>query len=169
MKTTTLLKLMATVLLVVASAVFLAACSGSSAEDSPADDAAEHIDDSSNADEHDDPGEGDMQSAHISLTEWAILGEGEEPVESLPSGDVMLEVHNDGAAVHQFAVWRGGEVIGDEVQGGELVAETDFISPGGMVSLDVPLEPGQYVLTCPVIGHTERGMHTDTAVEIEVQ
>ena len=49
MKTTTLLKLMATVLLIVASAVFLAACSDSDDAGSPAGDAAEHVDDATDA------------------------------------------------------------------------------------------------------------------------
>lgn len=58
MKTTTLLKLMATVLLIMASAAFLAACSDSDDDGSVAGDAAEHVDDTvdanGDADEHTD-------------------------------------------------------------------------------------------------------------------
>ena len=45
-----------------------------------------------------------------------------------------------------------------EVVGGALVAETGYVRPGEMVTLNIDLEPGEYVLICSVRGHLERGM-----------
>ena len=100
----------------------------------------------------------------VSLNEWSIAGQGGLSIQPLPSGVATLEVCNDGRASHVLAVWRGGRVVGDEVRGGTLVAETPFVRPGGTETLDVDLEPGEYVLTCPVPGHIEHGMHAQIEV-----
>jgi len=126
--------------------------------------------------EHEDEGvveedehEGAEELGHLILTEWRIAGHGGEPLETLDSGPYMFEVHNEGKTIHQLAIWRGGEVVGDEVQGGTLVAETDFIQPGDVALLSLDLEPGEYLFTCPIAGHTELGMHTEVTVQVHVE
>ena len=81
------------------------------------------------------------------------------------AGKSVLELHNDGQTTHRFAIWRGGEVQGDQVVGGALIAETGYIQPGEFTNLDVDLEPGEYVLLCTVRGHTARGMNATVVLE----
>lgn len=101
----------------------------------------------------------------VELNEWSITGEGGSSLQSVSSGDVTAEVHNDGIAGDLLAVWRGGRVVRDEVRGGILIAETPFVRPGDTATLDVNLAPGQYVLTCLVPGHIDHGMYSDIAVQ----
>ena len=100
-----------------------------------------------------------VSTGHLLLTEWDVTGLGSDLSHEIMAGDSVLELHNDGQTVHRLAIWRGGVVEGDQVVGGALVAETGFIRPGEMSTLDVDLEPGKYVLICSVRGHGARGMH----------
>ena len=84
---------------------------------------------------------GQEARVQVSLSEWSIAGQGGLSLRPLPSGEATLEVRNDGRASHRLALWRGGSVVGDEVRGGILVAETPFVRPGGTATLDVDLEP----------------------------
>ncbi len=102
---------------------------------------------------------------HVVFTEWSITGEGGELLKTLPTGEAVIEVHNDGEMIHQLAIWLGGKVVGDHVQGGTLVAETGHIKPGGVASLTVNLEPGNYIVVCPIPGHLTRGMHIDVPIK----
>jgi len=97
--------------------------------------------------------------------EWDVAGLNSGLSEELKIGRSVLEVHNDGQTVHRFVIWRGGEVQGDQVVGGILVAETSYIQPGGVALLEVDLEPGEYVLVCGLRGHTARGMYAKGVLE----
>lgn len=101
---------------------------------------------------------GDVFVSHISLSEWEISGAHNEEL-ALYAGKGAIEIHNAGVTVHQLAIWKGGKVEGDEVHGGTLIAETDVFGPGKLVMLEVELEEGaEYILTCPIPGHTAAGM-----------
>lgn len=100
-----------------------------------------------------------MPMGHLQLTEWAITSMAGSVDREIGVGNSTLEVHNDGHTVHSLTIWRGGEVQGDQVVGGTLVAQTAYIQPGGVAPLEVDLEPGEYLLVCGVRGHAARGMH----------
>lgn len=100
-----------------------------------------------------------MPMGHLLLTEWEITSMASSVDREIRVGNSTLEVHNDGHTVHSLAIWRGGEVKGDLVVGGTLVAQTTYIQPGGVAPLEVDLEPGEYLLVCGVRGHAARGMH----------
>jgi len=78
---------------------------------------------------------------------------------TLQGNYLWLEVRNSGNGVHRLAVWRGGQVIGDKVEGGSLVGETDLMQPGEIVRLWIYWEGGEYLFNDPMVGHTEKGMH----------
>ena len=99
-----------------------------------------------------------LNMGHLLLTEWDVTPLSSVFSEEIKDGASMLEVHNDGKTVHRLAIWRGGAVQGDQVVGGSLIAETDYIRPGEFTTLEVDLEHGTYVLICSVRGHVGRGM-----------
>ena len=102
---------------------------------------------------------------------WALGSTGnygELPVRSFPylqGNGLWLEVRNSGSRVHRLAIWRGGQVIGERIEGGSLVAETDFLQPGEIVRLWIYWEKDEYVLNDPMPGHTEKGMHLRIAAK----
>ena len=98
------------------------------------------------------PGAPDFE-VPVSLTEWAVTADA-----SVDSGEVRFDVSNGGGTVHQLAVYRGGSLAGDAIDGGTLVARTGNIQTGGTGELQASLEPGDYWLVCPVPGHTASGM-----------
>lgn len=100
-----------------------------------------------------------LTMGHVLLTEWDVSGLNSGLTNEVGLGDSVLEVHNDGQTVHRLAIWRGGVVKGDQVVGGALIVETGYIRPGEFSSLNIDLEPGEYVLVCSVRGHLERGMY----------
>ncbi len=102
---------------------------------------------------------------HLVLNEWDISGLGSALDSEVMAGKSVLELHNDGQTVHRFAIWHGGEVQGDQVVGGTLIAETGYIRAGEFTTLDVDLEPGEYVLICSVRGHAARGMYATVVLE----
>ena len=106
-----------------------------------------------------------MNMGHLLLTEWDVAGLSSVLSQEVKAGRSTLEVHNDGQTVHRLAIWRGGVVEGDQVVGGALITETDYIRPGEFTILDVDLEPGEYVLVCSIRGHTARGMHAPVQVQ----
>ena len=53
-----------------------------------------------------------------------------------------------------------------EIEGGGIEEETAEISPGESAVLEVNLDPGTYVLYCPVGDHKERGMDGTVTVEV---
>ena len=114
-----------------------------------------HVGDSSNI----------LHMSHLLLTEWNVSGLNSLLGDELKTGKSALELHNDGQTVHRFAIWLGGAVQGDQVVGGALIAETGYIQPGELTTLDVDLEPGEYMLLCSVRGHAARGMYATAVLE----
>ena len=106
-----------------------------------------------------------MRMGHLMLTEWDVTALNASLNDELKHGESVLEIHNDGQTVHRLAIWHGGVVQGDQVVGGALITETDYIRPGEFTILDVDLEPGEYVLVCSIRGHTARGMHAPVQVQ----
>ena len=128
---------------IVATAAFTLSRSGESAH------AVSHVGDYSQM----------MHMGHLLLTEWDVTALNASLNDELKHGESVLEIHNDGQTVHRLAIWRGGVVEGDQVVGGTLIAETEYIQPGKMTNIDVDLESGAYVLVCSVRGHLARGMY----------
>lgn len=95
----------------------------------------------------------------VTLNEWSVAAP--SPV---GSGEVRFDVTNDGGAVHQLAVYRGGSLSGDSIDGGTLIARTGNIQAGGTDALQASLEPGSYWLVCPIPGHTASGMSVQLTV-----
>ncbi len=106
-----------------------------------------------------------LPMGHVLLTEWNVSGLNSILGDELKTGESALELHNDGQTVHRLAIWRGGEVQADQVVGGALIAETGYIQPGEFTTLDVDMEPGEYVLICSVPGHTARGMYATVQLQ----
>ncbi len=96
----------------------------------------------------------------VSLTEWSVTALG-----TVESGEVRFDVQNDGGAVHQLAIYRGGSLRGDSIDGGTLIARTGNIRPGETETLQTSLEPGDYWLVCPITGHTVAGMSAQLSVD----
>ena len=74
--------------------------------------------------------------------------------DSLAAGDYTIEVVNDGDASHDLVVERDGEDV----------AASDSISPGESTTLEVSLEPGEYVFYCSVGNHRQMGMELTVEV-----
>ncbi len=106
-----------------------------------------------------------VPTGHLLLTEWNVAGLSSVLNQEVKAGRSVLEVHNDGQTVHRLAIWRGGVVEGDQVVGGALIAETGYIQPGEFTTLDIDLEPGEYLLLCSVRGHAARGMYATVVLE----
>ncbi len=106
-----------------------------------------------------------LHMGHLLLTEWEVSSLNSLLSDELTIGNSVLELHNDGQTVHRFAIWRGGVVQGDQVVGGTLIAETGYIHPGEFTTLDIDLEPGEYLLLCSVRGHLERGMYATVQLQ----
>ncbi len=105
-----------------------------------------------------------MHMGHLLLTEWDVAALNAALDDELKHGESVLEIHNDGQTVHRLAIWHGGVVQGDQVVGGALITETDYIRPGELTILDVALERGGYLLVCSIRGHTARGMYAPVQV-----
>lgn len=94
-------------------------------------------------------GEGQEVAPHISLTEFAIDGD-----LTIPPGEVTIELHNEGGAIHNLAIEGIGQ--SEDLNGGE--------STNWAVGA---LTPGQYQLTCTIAGHAEAGMVANLIVSEE--
>jgi len=88
---------------------------------------------------------------------------------SAASGDVVLQVHNDAPATHEFVVVRtdlpadglplgpdGLSVNEDWLDG---VGELNDVAAGTVGTLPLTLAPGRYVFFCNLDGHYLGGMH----------
>ena len=83
----------------------------------------------------------------VSLSEFAIDGNF-----TVPAGDVVLDVVNDGTMEHNV-ILRGTDL------------RTPNLAPGGVAALDLgSLAPGTYELYCDVAGHEAAGMVVDLVV-----
>lgn len=113
-------------------------------------------------------------SIPITLTEWEI----EVPSGPIPAGRVVLDERNAGKVDHDLLLVRtdrapddlprglsgpvpgaAGEVVFGEIHTHDHDAgETeDHLSPGSSRRRTVDLDPGSYVLICPLQGHYEAG------------
>jgi uncharacterized cupredoxin-like copper-binding protein len=90
-------------------------------------------------------------------------------VPSVAGGDVVLQVHNDAPATHEFVVVRtnlpadglplgpdGLSVNEDWLDG---VGELNDVGAGTVGTLPLTLAPGRYVFFCNLDGHYLGGMH----------
>ncbi len=80
------------------------------------------------------------QTAHVSLSEFAIKGDLE-----LKPGDITFEIHNEGSVIHNLAIQGDGQ--SEDINGGDSVNWAAG-----------KLEPGTYELFCAIPGHKEAGM-----------
>ena len=168
-----MLKVAPLALLALAIVALISACGGSS---SGSDDAAagddsgqvlEHVDDADAAE-----GGGD-EIAHVTLAEWSITpahGEGFEA----SAGEVVFEVHNDGAAAHDLLVIKTdlapdalpiADGVVDQEAAGEVIGKLELIPSGEIVVEPYDFEPGNYVLICTVPGHYQQGMNASLTVQ----
>lgn len=85
----------------------------------------------------------------VTLTEYEI-----DMDASISGGATAFEVTNEGATFHNFRVQ--GEATD--------VSLPSDLAPGETVVLEVVLEPGDYVVTCPIANHADLGMRRDLTV-----
>ena len=84
----------------------------------------------------------------VSLTEFVV-----GMPTSLPAGEVTFAISNDGTITHSF-----------EIEGGSLEEELETpLEPGQSATLTVTLEPGTYVVYCPVGNHRDQGMEIEVS------
>lgn len=63
------------------------------------------------------------------------------------AGETTFTLANDGQTAHAL-----------EIEGNGVEQETETIEPGASASVTVDLQPGEYVLYCPVDNHRSLGM-----------
>ena len=123
-----------------------------------------------------DDGDGDGTGAlYVALTEWTIAGEDGAALPTARAGEVSFEVHNEGAIIHDFAVFRTDTdpadlpvagVIVDEEAAGELLGRiSSNFGAGAVEVLTLELTPGAYALVCNTPGHYQVGMFAKLVVE----
>jgi plastocyanin len=78
----------------------------------------------------------------------------ELPTTEFQAGELTIELVNEGGASHNIVVERDGEDV----------AGTDVIAPGETATLEVTLEPGEYIFYCGVGNHRAMGMEVMVTV-----
>lgn len=73
----------------------------------------------------------------------------------LAAGTYTFEVSNEGGATHTLVI---------EDASGTEVAASEVIPPGGSGTVEVDLQPGEYVVYCSVADHRGRGMELAVTV-----
>lgn len=89
------------------------------------------------------------ETVDVSLVEWSV-----ELATELDAGPIAFQVSNDGSSRHSLAV---------EGEGIDATLAMN-LQPGESATLEVDLEPGSYVVYCPVGRHRDRGMETELKV-----
>ena len=95
----------------------------------------------------------------------------EEPIETVEVRETEFrlepaEITLDRPGTYAFRAVNDGDVTHAlEIEGGGIEEETAEIGPGESAVLEVNLDPGTYVLYCPVGDHKERGMDSTVTVE----
>lgn len=100
----------------------------------------------------------------IGLTEWAVS----VVPSKAKAGDIKFEVKNTGTETHEFVVIAtdleltklplGADgSVDEEAQGIKVVDEIEDVEAGTNRSLNVKLDPGNYVLICNVVETKEDG------------
>ena len=96
----------------------------------------------------------------------------EEPIETVEVRETEFrlepaEITLDSPGTYVFRAVNEGDVTHAlEIEGGGIEEETAEIGPGESAVLEVNLDPGTYVLYCPVGDHKERGMDGTVTVEV---
>ncbi len=174
---TAMIKMSAVALLALALVAFISACTGSSgagddaATNGGSGDVAEHVED---ADEHTDDGDGDGggESVHVTLDEWSITSAHGEAFE-LDAGEMVFEIHNDGAAPHDLMVIKTDlapdalpivDGVVDQEAAGEVIGGVDPIAGGEIYVEEYSLDAGSYVMVCTIPGHYQQGMSAELTV-----
>jgi plastocyanin len=97
--------------------------------------------------------DGAAEPGGIDGTFVAVDIDWEQAPDSLPAGEVTLELVNDGSIVHDLAVDELDEVVVGRVQGGQRATGT------------ITLDADEYTFYCSVPGHREAGMEAAVRVE----
>ena len=79
----------------------------------------------------------------------------ELPQTELAAGSYTIEVANEGDATHDLVI---------EDAGGNEVAASEVIAPGQSGTVEVSLQPGEYVFYCSIGNHREMGMEVAVTV-----
>jgi uncharacterized cupredoxin-like copper-binding protein len=79
----------------------------------------------------------------------------ELPQTELAAGSYTIEVVNEGDANHDLVI---------EDAGGTEVAASEVIQPGQSGTVEVSLQPGEYVFYCSIGNHREMGMEVAVTV-----
>jgi uncharacterized cupredoxin-like copper-binding protein len=114
----------------------------------------------------DDASPGSTTEVDAALTDASLTLDRQE----VPSGRISFEISNEGTMVHEFEVFVGSAAdlqIAKNVadtSGMDLVEEIEDIAPGTSITLDVNLDPGDYVIICNLPGHVASGMVTELTV-----
>jgi uncharacterized cupredoxin-like copper-binding protein len=82
-------------------------------------------------------------SVEVHLTEYAI-----QMPATLPAGPTTFLLHNDGLKKHAFRI---------EGPGIEQT-QSEILDPHSTANLQVPLQPGEYKVVCPIGSHSAKGM-----------
>jgi uncharacterized cupredoxin-like copper-binding protein len=103
-------------------------------------------------------GDSEQATTEVSLTEYEIEMSNPlyaiEELTSFPAGSQTFRVTNNGTTEHNFEV---------EGEGIEEAFETN-LSPGETRTMQLNLEPGTYVVYCPVGNHRDQGMEIQLTV-----
>lgn len=84
--------------------------------------------------------------------------------DTVSTGSITISATNEGAEVHEIEVFAGTETDLPVSQGVAdtsaltLVDEIEDIVPGSVLSLEIDLPPGEYVIMCNLPDHFEKGM-----------
>lgn len=90
---------------------------------------------------------------------------------TIPAGaNVTLNMTNNGAVEHEFAILKLGEHVTPpfgEKDEDKILWELDGVQPGTTKSdtFTGPTEPGSYDVICGIPGHIEQGMHATLIVK----
>lgn len=101
------------------------------------------------------PAESSAASSPATLRATEVDFAIELPQRELEAGDYTIEVVNEGQASHDLVV---------EDASGNDIAASDILAPGESGTVEVSLEPGEYVFYCSVGNHRGMGMEVSVTV-----
>jgi plastocyanin len=100
------------------------------------------------------PPTGSGTAAAESVTVTAVDFAFEVDEDSFAAGAYEITLVNEGGSTHDLVVERDGQEV----------AAADAIDPGQTATLQVSLEPGEYVFYCSIANHRAMGMETTVEV-----